>query len=33
MAIQIHDTRKGRKVPFEPLREGEVTMYLCGPTV
>ena len=33
MAIQIHDTRKGRKVPFEPLHEGEVTMYLCGPTV
>ena len=33
MAIQIHDTRKGKKVPFEPLHEGEVTMYLCGPTV
>ena len=33
MTIQLHDTRKGRKVPFEPLREGEVTMYLCGPTV
>jgi len=33
MTIQIHDTRKGKKVPFEPLHEGEVTMYLCGPTV
>jgi cysteinyl-tRNA synthetase len=33
MAIQIHDTRKGKKVPFEPLHEGKVTMYLCGPTV
>ena len=33
MTIQLHDTRKGKKVPFEPLREGEVTMYLCGPTV
>jgi cysteinyl-tRNA synthetase len=31
--IQLHDTLKGRKVPFEPLRPGEVTMYLCGPTV
>ena len=33
MTIQFHDTLKGRKVPFEPLRAGEVTMYLCGPTV
>jgi cysteinyl-tRNA synthetase len=33
MTIQLHDTKRGRKVPFEPLREGEVTMYLCGPTV
>ncbi len=33
MTIQVHDTRKGRKVPFEPLNDGEVTMYLCGPTV
>jgi len=33
MTIQLHDTLQGRKVPFEPLREGEVTMYLCGPTV
>jgi cysteinyl-tRNA synthetase len=33
MSIQLHDTRQGRKVPFEPLKEGEVTMYLCGPTV
>jgi cysteinyl-tRNA synthetase len=33
MTIKLHDTRQGRKVPFEPLVEGEVTMYLCGPTV
>jgi cysteinyl-tRNA synthetase len=33
MTIQLHDTRKGKKVPFEPLRAGKVTMYLCGPTV
>jgi cysteinyl-tRNA synthetase len=33
MSIRLHDTLRGKKVPFEPLREGEVTMYLCGPTV
>jgi cysteinyl-tRNA synthetase len=33
MTIQLHDTRQGRKVPFEPLQQGKVTMYLCGPTV
>ncbi|MBT8086532.1 MAG: cysteine--tRNA ligase [Gammaproteobacteria bacterium] len=33
MSIQLHDTLRGRKVPFEPMRDGEVTMYLCGPTV
>ena len=33
MTIQLYDTLQGKKVPFEPLIEGEVTMYLCGPTV
>ena len=33
MTIKLHDTLQGRKVPFEPLKAGEVTMYLCGPTV
>jgi len=33
MTMQLYDTLRGRKVPFEPLHEGEVTMYLCGPTV
>ena len=33
MSIRLHDTRRGKKVKFEPAREGEVTMYLCGPTV
>jgi len=33
MTLQLHDTLQGKKVPFAPLREGEVTMYLCGPTV
>ncbi len=33
MTIQLHDTLRGKKVPFEPQKAGEVTMYLCGPTV
>jgi cysteinyl-tRNA synthetase len=33
MKLQLHDTLQGKKVPFEPLNAGEVTMYLCGPTV
>jgi cysteinyl-tRNA synthetase len=33
MTLQLHDTLRAKKVPFEPLRDGEVTMYLCGPTV
>ena len=33
MTLHLHDTRRGEKVAFEPLFEGEVTMYLCGPTV
>lgn len=33
MTIHLHDTKQGRKVPFEPMHEGKVTMYLCGPTV
>ena len=33
MAIHLHDTLTGAKIPFEPLVPGRVTMYLCGPTV
>ncbi len=33
MAVRLHDTKRGKKVDFEPLVEGQVTMYLCGPTV
>ncbi len=33
MTILLYDTLQGRKMPFEPLKKGEVTMYLCGPTV
>jgi len=33
MSIFLHDTLRRKKVAFEPLVPGEVTMYLCGPTV
>ncbi len=33
MTIYLHDTLRARKVAFEPLDPGHVTMYLCGPTV
>jgi len=33
MALYLHDTMRGKKVLFEPLVPGQVTMYLCGPTV
>jgi len=31
--IMITDTLSGKKEVFTPLREGEVSMYVCGPTV
>jgi cysteinyl-tRNA synthetase len=33
MSMFLYDTLRGKKVEFEPLQAGEVTMYLCGPTV
>ena len=33
MAIYFYDTLSSEKVAFEPRVPGEVTMYLCGPTV
>jgi cysteinyl-tRNA synthetase len=33
MTLYLHDTLKGEKVAFEPLVPGQVSMYLCGPTV
>ncbi len=31
--IRIYNTLSRKKEPFEPLHEGEVRMYVCGPTV
>jgi cysteinyl-tRNA synthetase len=31
--MELFDTLKKEKVVFEPCREGEVGIYLCGPTV
>lgn len=31
--IKLYDTKLRCKVDFEPLREGKVSMYVCGPTV
>ncbi len=33
MPIVIHNTLTRRSEPFAPLRQGEVGMYVCGPTV
>src|SRR6478752_6134864 len=33
MPLRIHDTRTGKKVPFEPLVPGKVSLYACGTTV
>jgi len=33
MQMFIYDSVKREKVPFEPIREGEVSIYVCGPTV
>jgi len=33
MALMVHSTLAKEKVPFEPLEEGKVRIYVCGPTV
>lgn len=33
MALQIYNVLHREKRPFEPLHEGKVNMYVCGPTV
>ncbi|MEC7841344.1 MAG: hypothetical protein VX911_00565, partial [Candidatus Latescibacterota bacterium] len=31
--LQVFDTARREKVPFESLESGRVRMYSCGPTV
>jgi cysteinyl-tRNA synthetase len=33
MTITVFDTLRGQLVPFEPIEEGKVGLYVCGPTV
>lgn len=33
MSLRVYSTLLRKKVPFESLNEGEVRMYVCGPTV
>src|SRR5664279_2798644 len=33
MDIFLHNTLTGKKEIFKPIREGEVGIYSCGPTV
>jgi cysteinyl-tRNA synthetase len=33
MALHIYNVLHREKVPFEPLHEGRVNLYVCGPTV
>jgi cysteinyl-tRNA synthetase len=32
VSIRIYDTFQRKKVPFEPIEPGKVSMYVCGPT-
>lgn len=33
MALELTNTLSGKKETFNPIKSGEVTMYVCGPTV
>ncbi|RWZ52143.1 cysteine--tRNA ligase [Halobacillus fulvus] len=33
MSIRIYNTLTRKKEPFQPIEEGKVKMYVCGPTV
>jgi len=33
MSIKVYDTMRGEVVPFKPIEEGRVGIYVCGPTV
>ena len=31
--MHIYDSVQKKKLPFEPIRESEANIYVCGPTV
>jgi len=31
--LQIYDTLTKQKAPFKPLKDGEISIYVCGMTV
>ncbi|TMU57404.1 cysteine--tRNA ligase [Flagellimonas algicola] len=31
--LKVHNSLSGKKEPFEPINEGHIGMYVCGPTV
>src|SRR6266704_5739533 len=33
MALRLYNTLSGKVEPFQPIRNNEVRMYACGPTV
>ena len=33
MQMQIFDSVKKKKLPFEPIHPGKASIYVCGPTV
>jgi len=33
MSLRIYNTLERKKVPFVPVKQGKVSMYVCGPTV
>ena len=33
MSLRLHNSLSDKKEDFVPLREGRVTLYVCGPTV
>ena len=33
MPVQIYNTLTGQKELFQPVHEGQVSVYVCGPTV
>jgi cysteinyl-tRNA synthetase len=31
--LSLYDSKRQEKLPFKPIVDGEVTLYVCGPTV